>query len=87
MEVDQALKAGPNICQRYSNFSGLLTTPSVCMKAVLEHNCTVLYCRKKCVVRKGQLNMEVRLRNASLFYRVNAKKVEVSTVSFIIKRY
>lgn len=37
MEVDQALKVGATNSYRCSNFSWLLTTPSVCIKAVLEH--------------------------------------------------
>lgn len=37
MEGDQALKAGATNSYRCSNFAGLLTTPSVCIKAVFEH--------------------------------------------------
>lgn len=37
MEINQALKAGATNSYRCSNFSGLFTTPSVCIKAVLEH--------------------------------------------------
>lgn len=53
LEVDQALKASAANYQRCFNNPGLLTTPAVCMKAVLEHivepyhiSCTVLYWRK-----------------------------------------
>ena len=37
MKVESALKAGAINSHRCSNLSGLLTTPSVCIKAVLEH--------------------------------------------------
>ena len=37
MEVDQALKVGATNSHRCSNLSGLLTTPSVCIKVLLEH--------------------------------------------------
>ena len=37
MKVDQALKADATNSYRCSNFSWSLTTPSVCIKAVLEH--------------------------------------------------
>ena len=37
MEVDQALKVGATNSHMCSNLSGLLTTPSVCIKVLLEH--------------------------------------------------
>lgn len=37
MEGDQALKIGATNSYRCSNFAGLLTTPSVCIKAVFDH--------------------------------------------------
>ena len=37
MKVDQALKVDATNSYRCPNLSGLFTTPSVCIKAVLEH--------------------------------------------------
>lgn len=53
-EIDQGLKSGASNFYSCSNFFGLLPTPSVCIKAMLEHTVvpnprehlwTVLYCR------------------------------------------